>query len=122
MRYRDNIIDPIKLAYHDVQFFTNSFCFAGKCKISYELMEVIPDMVYANINEMLTMIPSTEEISNVVFNLNMNNVPGPDGFGGFLYQTYWKIIEKGVCKAIFSIFQYKMDYSELQCQNYHSYS
>jgi len=37
---------------------------------------------------MLVMIPSQVETHKVVFNLNKDGSPGPDGFGAVFYQTY----------------------------------
>ncbi|WJX17562.1 hypothetical protein P8452_07464 [Trifolium repens] len=44
--------------------------------------EVIPHLVTDDVNEILTMLPSAEEIKAAVFALNKDSAPGPDGFGG----------------------------------------
>lgn len=74
MRNGETIIsDPFELASHAVQYFTNNFCFAGNCRISEDLMEVTYELLDTNMNIMLTMIPSIEEISKVVFSLNFQS-------------------------------------------------
>ena len=53
----------------------------------------IYELVSSEENMMLIKCPEFMEIKNVVFNLNGNNAPGPDGFGGvflsFLLGNYW---------------------------------
>ncbi|CAI8583907.1 unnamed protein product [Vicia faba] len=56
-------------------------------------------------NTILTSIPSIEEIIVVVFGLKEDNFPGPDGFGGSFFQTYWSIIHDDVCKEIWKFFK-----------------
>ena len=45
------------------------------------------------------------EIKNVVFNLNGNNSPGPDGFGGVFYHSCWEIIGINVCNVVKQFFK-----------------
>ena len=66
--------------------------------------ETIPSLISETTNNLLTMLPSTEEIKNVVFSMNRNSAPGPDGFGAFFYQTYWEIIREDVNAAILEFF------------------
>lgn len=56
-------------------------------------------------NYLLTRIPSHEEIKMVVFSLNQDNAPGPDGFGGVFYKMYQIIFKKGVCDVVLQIFK-----------------
>jgi len=53
----------------------------------------VTNLVSSEENMMLMKCPDFLEIKNVVFNLNGNSAPGPDGFGGvflsFLLGYYW---------------------------------
>jgi len=66
--------------------------------------EVIPNLVTDSINNMLTLIPTMEEVHNAVFNLNKEGAPGPDGFGAVFFQTYWDIVKNDVHKAVLEFF------------------
>lgn len=66
--------------------------------------EVIPQLVGGNINAMLTMLPSHEEIRNAVFSLNKESAPRPDGFRAFFFQTYWDIVQREVIDAVLQFF------------------
>ena len=61
---------------------------------------LIPSMVSSEENIMLTKCPDDLEIKIVVFNLNGNSVPSPNGFGGVFYHSCWEIIGKDVCKVV----------------------
>ena len=50
------------------------------------------------------------EIKNVVFNLNGNSAPGPDGFGGVFYHSCWEIIGTDVL-MLFNSFLNKTGFS-----------
>ncbi|CAJ2662070.1 unnamed protein product [Trifolium pratense] len=66
--------------------------------------EVIPNLVNENVNALLTLIPSYDEIKNAVFSLNKDSAPGPDGYGAFFYQKYWEIINEDVVAAVLQFF------------------
>lgn len=53
---------------------------------------------------MLTAIPSAEEAKFAVFSMNGCGAPGPDGFGGCFYQTYWDIVSEDVYKVVLQFF------------------
>ena len=54
---------------------------------------------------MLIKCPDFLEIKIVVFNLNGNSDPGPDGFGGVFYHSCWEIIGTDVCNAVQQFFK-----------------
>jgi len=66
--------------------------------------EIIPKLVDDNTNNLLTMLPSKEEIKNAVFSLNSDGAPGLDGFGTSFFQTYWEIVHKDVENAVLQFF------------------
>jgi len=49
---------------------------------------------------MFIKCPDFSEIKNVVFNLNDNSAPGPDGFCGIVYHSCWEIIGTDVCNVV----------------------
>ncbi|KAF1894215.1 hypothetical protein Lal_00004139 [Lupinus albus] len=40
------------------------------------------------------------KIKNVVFDLNGEGAPGPDGFSGCFYQSFWPIVGDDICSPI----------------------
>lgn len=51
------------------------------------LEEIIPNMVNDSINNLVTLLPSKEEIKNAVFYLTKDVAPGLDGFRACFFQT-----------------------------------
>ena len=80
------------------------FCFSSVLQDSSLIEEAIPNLVTDNINSMLTMLPSMEEIRNAVFNMNKEGAPGPDGFGAIFFQTFWDIVKIDVKNAVLEFF------------------
>jgi hypothetical protein len=66
--------------------------------------EVIPSLVTDNTNQMLIMVPSSDEIHSAVFSLNKDSAPGPDDFGVVFFQSYWDIIKSDVEKTVIQFF------------------
>jgi hypothetical protein len=62
--------------------------------------EAIPELIDADVNNLLIMIPTIEEIKSAIFSLNTDSALGPDGFGANFYQTYSKIIKEDVHNAV----------------------
>ena len=44
-------------------------------------------------NAMLLALPSLTELKEVVFSMDINSMPGLDGFGAGFYQSCWDIIK-----------------------------
>lgn len=55
-------------------------------------------------NTFHTSIPSDDEIQEAVFSLDAASAPGPDGFGGHFYQSYWEVISFDVIQAVNFLF------------------
>ncbi|XP_071924898.1 uncharacterized protein [Coffea arabica] len=56
-------------------------------------------------NEMLRGLPTEEEVHTVVFGLDVDSAPGPDGFGAAFYQSCWSIIKEDLVLAIQDFFK-----------------
>jgi len=67
--------------------------------------ETIPSLVSEAENHKLLRIPQSAEIKEAVFALNGDGAPGPDGFGGHFYQTYWDIVGRDVEHSVQDFFQ-----------------
>lgn len=87
-----------------VSYFSNLFREESIYLDNNFMEQVSPQIMDNNMNLLLTMVPSKDDICNVVFGLNKNNAPGPDGFGGVFFHTYWHLIEFVVCNAILEFF------------------
>lgn len=67
---------------------------------------VVPRLVNDQANNLLTMLPSQEEIHGAVFSLNADSARAPDGFGPIFFQNFWSIIKEDVIRAIMQFFTY----------------
>lgn len=83
------LTDPEKIALHMVDYF--KILFVAKISLMQNLSLVessIPCLVNADMNTLLTLLPSPDEIKDDVFSLNNDIAPGPHSFGAYFYQTY----------------------------------
>ncbi|XP_026451545.1 uncharacterized protein LOC113351837 [Papaver somniferum] len=64
------------------------------------LLDVIPSLITSEDQEMLDVIPSREEIKNIIFEMDPDSSPGPDGFSGSFYRACWMIIQDDVVNAV----------------------
>ena len=91
----DHILDFNKILYvesiSNVQDTSNMQDFIGT---------YIPKLFSFEKNMMLIKCHDFLEIKNVVFNLNGNSAPSPNGFGGVLYHSCWEIIGTDVCNVV----------------------
>lgn len=84
----DNImLDTPSIAKHATNYFSNFFSNAAARQDFDNLSDIIPCLLTDHMNYVLTACPSMKEIKCEIFNLNKNNSPGPDGFGGIFYHT-----------------------------------
>jgi hypothetical protein len=54
-------------------------------------------------NEILTALFSEEEVFEAISQMELNKVPGPDGFPAEFYQKFWEVIKKDLM-ALFNQF------------------
>jgi len=99
------ITEPERVTEHIVNYYNCLFSSNYFLQDSNLLEEVVPNLIDEPTNKLLTMIPSTKEIKNAVFDLNNEGAPGPNGFGACFFQTYWDIVHKEVTDAVIQFFQ-----------------
>jgi hypothetical protein len=92
--------DPDEVKAHIVNHFISLFNAPDPDTDNGLVNEVISSLITNRFNNMLIRLPSTDEIKNVVFSLNKESAPGPDGFGAIFCQTFWGIIKLDVIKAV----------------------
>jgi hypothetical protein len=97
--------DPQRISYHIVTYYNNLFSSSNTVLQDQLLVEEdIPKLIDETTNNLLIMIPSLAEVKKVVFDLNHDGVPGPDGFHACLFQTFWDIIQHDVYAALLEFF------------------
>ncbi|XP_024630315.1 uncharacterized protein [Medicago truncatula] len=84
------LTDPNLISEHVVNHFTNIFTNNPNITQTGMIEEVITNLITERINNMLTMLPSYEEISNAVFSLNSDSAPWLDGFGAIFFKITGK--------------------------------
>ncbi|WMV30196.1 hypothetical protein MTR67_023581 [Solanum verrucosum] len=72
--------------------------------INEDILQHIPRMVTPEQNMTLQAMPTSEELQQVVFSMNPNSAPGPDGFSGKFFQNCWDIIKEDILNAVHAFF------------------
>jgi hypothetical protein len=96
--------DQSQIAEHVVNYYKNLFCTNVVLQDSLLAEEDIPNLVTAEINTLMTVLPSHDEIKAAVFALNKDSAPGRDGFGAYFFQFFWEIIKNDVINAVLEFF------------------
>ncbi|KAL6572341.1 hypothetical protein OROMI_013299 [Orobanche minor] len=103
---RDNgclITNPEDIQVSAVNYFSN--CFAEQMPILDELdPNLVPKIITHDQNNMLCFTPTIDEIRNCVFDMEVDSVAGPDGFGIKFFQSCWDIISSDVFDAVVDFF------------------
>lgn len=63
------------------------------------VVNFIPELVTETMNEELVAPFSASEVKEVIFAMNPNKSPGPDGMNPGFYETYWDIVGPFVTEA-----------------------
>lgn len=90
---------------HVLNFYENLFASPNTCIDNGLIEEVISPEVSDSDNRILTSLPTWDEVKSIVFGMNANGAPGPDGFGGFFYQNYWDIVGHDVFNSVTPFFK-----------------
>ena len=73
----------------------------GSNKFEQDIMlKFIPKLVSPEDNKVLNQPISFEEVRNVIFDMNPEKSPGPDGFQVFFYQKCWDILGNDLWEAL----------------------
>jgi len=97
----NNILtDPTAIEIHILSYFQAIFSMENNCAPNALVDETIPSLVTDADNQLLLNLPSCMDIKDAVFALNGDSAPGPDGFVGHFYQTYWDIIGTDVVNSV----------------------
>lgn len=87
-----------------LQYFQSLYALDNAYSSNDLVSRVVPSLVAAEDNVMLSNLPSLEEVNSAVFSLNSDGAPGPDGFGGVFYQHFFSLIEKDVFNYVLQFF------------------
>ncbi|KAL4302064.1 hypothetical protein GQ457_10G006820 [Hibiscus cannabinus] len=69
------------------------------------LSDIVPNSITAEISSFLCKEVLEEEIKKVAFEMGALKSPGPDGFLGVFYQTFWETISKEVVNLVSDFFR-----------------
>jgi len=100
----DNVItDPTAIELHIFSYFQGIFRMDNNCVHNNLVDDTIPALVSEADNQRLLCFPVSAEIKNVVFDLNGDGAPDPDGFGGhfgILLVKMWCSSSKNFFKVV----------------------
>jgi len=57
-------------------------------QVSHLIEDSIPNLIFDEVNTLVTRLPTTTEIHEDVIAMNKDGAPGPDGFGARFFQSY----------------------------------
>lgn len=90
---------------HVLDFYSTLYASENSCSDSGLVRKVIPQLVSAEDNSMLTGLPVMDEVKSVVFSMIAEGAPGPDGFGGCFYRAFWDIVGMDVYQSVLQFFK-----------------
>nr|XP_027124187.1 uncharacterized protein LOC113740870 [Coffea arabica] len=88
-----------------IDFYAKLFTSEAACRGGFPEPPFAVPAVDMECNGSLMAVPTAEEIREVVFAMEVNSAPGPDGFGVGFYQVCWSIIKDDLVAAISVFFQ-----------------
>ncbi|XP_024195894.1 uncharacterized protein LOC112199065 [Rosa chinensis] len=87
-----------------LQYYKQLFSTSGPRNLADILLLVDP-VVTPAMNDNLLAPVTLDEVKQAIFGLGALKAPGPDGFPGIFYQTYWSIVNSVIHQATTSFFQ-----------------
>ena len=98
------ITEQTDIEQHVLHYFQNIFSVDNNCITSNLVSRTIPSVVSEEDNNALLRLPLRDEIKSAIFDLNGDGAPGPDGFGGHFFQTFWDIVAPDVIQSVQDFF------------------
>ncbi|KAH0712733.1 hypothetical protein KY289_008692 [Solanum tuberosum] len=68
------------------------------------ILNYLPKVIETTANEELCKEPTMQEVKDVVFGMNSESSPGPDGVNGTFYKKCWEVIAKDLHEMILEFF------------------
>jgi hypothetical protein len=105
LQHEDNIIEGEKeLSDYEMTYYKDLFSAPTDNSFTFDESRVddVPQ-VSEEENNLLTLPFIEEEVRNVIFQMEHNKAPGPDGFSAKFYQACWNIIKEDLM-AMFAEF------------------
>ncbi|VFQ68989.1 unnamed protein product [Cuscuta campestris] len=93
-----NIEGDSNIASHAIDYYTKIYS-EESVSINPELLSYIPKNINEGDNQMLCAVPQEEEIRGAIWDLNSHSAPGPDGYTGTFFKTFWHIVHEEVTRA-----------------------
>lgn len=106
------LINRMDVGSHFAAYFNNLYSSSHPVlddKLSSLFSPVISDAE----NSALCCIPEEAEIRSAIAQLGLTKAPGPDGFAGLFFKTYWKTICISVINFVQSFFRHGFLWKEL---------
>ncbi|XP_042521286.1 uncharacterized protein LOC122094749 [Macadamia integrifolia] len=91
--------DPIQIGNYIADFYEN-FHKATPTVQHEKLLDNIPLILNQANHYHIDAFPGDAEIKRVVWKLDPNSLPGPDGFPGAFFRRCWQIVKKEVSNAV----------------------
>ena len=84
------VMDDSTIDAHVIDYFSTLFTAPTLAFRDYSFVrEVIPTLVHDEDNCLLLRVPLDLEIKDIVFGMDQNSAPGPDGFSGVFFKNCW---------------------------------
>ncbi|KAF1878970.1 hypothetical protein Lal_00047642 [Lupinus albus] len=77
---------------HVLSYYMDMFATPNNSSPNSLIQFVVPNLMSYEDNDLLTKLPTNEEIKDAVFAMNGDGAPGPDGFWGCFYQNLSDIV------------------------------
>ncbi|XP_062028531.1 uncharacterized protein LOC133744441 [Rosa rugosa] len=92
--------DPLAIQNHIVEYYSDLFANPADTHDTGLISRVIPSMVTDDENVSLMAFPSSEEILLAIKGMDLDSVPGPDGFNGHFFIACWDVVGTDVTSAV----------------------
>lgn len=99
-------VDHDVISEHIVSYFNGLYAGASDCVQNDFISNHVEACVSAVENSSLTAMPDMQEVRDAVFSMNANGAPGPDGFGGIFFTSFWDIVGEDVLKSFQFFFEH----------------
>ena len=117
------VIGDAQLKSYITQFYKDLFGSPDVSGITLEedRIQDIPQVTQED-NELLTSEFTESEVKNVVFQMEHNKAPGPDGFPAEFYQIFWELIKDDLMALFTDFHNEDLNLFQFELWNYYANS